>query len=265
MFIASGSTEGFELGPERYRLTSRHAAALQPQQGQRLHELPGFAARQVLLEVWSSRPELVEPLLQFARGIPGFAAESDRWHYDASALFEILLQDVESWSGSTVVLVERGEVERLPLVPAEQVWQELAPAPEPVAELDYIAFDLMDQDGVAISGLPYTLQLPGEAPAPQGRPSLALPRVAAGHVYRGGLQPGDARFALAPLAVERTTLVIQLSTEDGAGVPDQAFEVLFADGSRTRGALDGSGHAELPNVPAGDALVRFPNLSASAP
>jgi hypothetical protein len=129
--------------------------------------------------------------------------------------------------------------------------------PEPTEELTFITFDLFDQTGARLEGMPYELEIDGEV---VDAGSLAL-----GHVHRDELEPGTQGTLrlpeLAPVADQ--TLVITFIDEQGQPMKGESYELLLADGTRKTGALDDAGRAELSQLPKGKALLSFPKLEQS--
>lgn len=76
-----------------------------------------------------------------------------------------------------------------------------------------------------------------------------------------GFTPPEAGTAE---ALESHWLEIELKDEDGNAVPGEAFEATMPDGRVYRGTLDRNGFARVEGVPAGQAVVRFPNLDDEA-
>jgi outer membrane protein OmpA-like peptidoglycan-associated protein len=123
--------------------------------------------------------------------------------------------------------------------------------PQQQEELTAITFDLFDQTGARLAGMPFELEVDGEL---VDRGTVAL-----GHVHREDIDPGaqgTLRLPEVELVAEQT-LVITLTDASGKALGGKTFELVLADGATKSGTLDDGGKTELSDLAAGKALLTF--------
>ncbi len=124
--------------------------------------------------------------------------------------------------------------------------------PEPEQdEATFITFELFDQTGERLQGLPFELEIDGDV--------VQTGTLQLGHVHREDSDPGASGTLRLPEeeSVTDQSLTIRLTGTDGKPVAAAAFELVLADGTRRTGTLDDAGSTTLSQLAAGKALLSF--------
>lgn len=233
----------FALDGQRFSLTDSFAADEHAREWKRVEPADAaFVVRTYLRRHPESEP-LVATIVEHAQA--GAMATVPVEAADLASLVQLEL----SAEGGRLLLLRR-DAPSLRVPPP----RDLTPLvlEEVVAEpASFITFELFDQHGTRLAGLPYELAIDGEV---VDAASMEL-----GHVHRGDLEPGSQGTLRLPepSPSHDQTLTIELRDANGAAIGGARFTVLLADGSTRSGALDDGGRAELVGLPRGKALVSF--------
>jgi hypothetical protein len=229
--------------------------------------LPAERGRQLLREAFRQNREVRAQLLALHRRLQLSALEqtgasaSDHEHERALqwALAAIASRDAHGPAGLHVIMRARPRV--------AGSFAPVGPPPPKRRQslvndtLTFLEFEVLDQHGDALSGVPYVVTFPDGTPR-RGRLS------AAGYAFIDNVPRGSYHIAF-PQAEqpeeedEADFLDIELVTTEGEPLGGFAYVATFSDGSKWEGVLDENGRAHLAPVPPGDFEVKFPALDAA--
>lgn len=228
--------------------------------------LPAERARQVLRAAFRSDREVRAQLLAWHARLRGSALQQTRGTASESDFERALAWALGALQGPG----EHGPARLHVLLRARpRVAGGFAPIgpppPKPrqsvvLDKLSFLEFEVLDQHGDPLSGVPYLVTFPDGTPR-RGRLN------AAGYAFIDKVPPGSYHIAF-PQAEqpeeedEADFLDIELVTTEGEPLGGFAYVATFSDGSKWEGVLDENGRAHLAPVPPGDYEVKFPALDA---
>lgn len=236
----------FALRADRFTLVDAFAI---PALGTEWQRLDPRAALQIFDAFLLRHPGAATALARLLDELDGAPTGSADHRSDRTLIVARVRRELSSTLGR-VALLRRDRME-LGAPPPQDLEPIVLAEPEPVDELTFITFELFDQTGARLSGMPFELSVGGDV---VDSATLTL-----GHVHHEPLDPGTTGTLRLPEPEPSADQKLVITLKDVAGRPvaDQAVEVLLADGTRKQGVLDGSGQLELSGLPRGRALVFF--------